>query len=110
MSRFLPSKPSPDMEETGLTNFADCAIMSTRPALGEYLTQCKYGDGSRRQTSTLLLFVEDGLLKACLHDRDLQRSLFVSGEDLDALLDRLESSLTSGTAEWRARGGKRGRS
>jgi hypothetical protein len=71
------------------------------PALWEYLTSTKYPDGGARQTSTLLLFVEDGVWKACLKDRDTGRSLWIaSGSPTEAMTD-LELTLAAGDAEWR---------
>jgi hypothetical protein len=52
---------------------------------------------------TLLLFVEAGRLKGCLNDRDMARSVFVSAESLEGLLDAMETGLADETLEWRAK-------
>jgi len=71
------------------------------PALWEYLTSDKYPDGGKRQTSTLLLFVDGGEFKAALRDRDTGHTLWVTSATIeDALID-LEASLTSESPQWR---------
>ena len=57
------------------------------PSLVEYLSQTKWDDGSPRETSTLMLLVEDGMLKACINDRALGRSLWVAADELNVALD-----------------------
>lgn len=77
------------------------------PAVWEYLTCTRFPDGSPRATSTLLVFVEDGAVKACISDRSQEPwcSLWVSGDGLDAVLEALEGHLQEGTGEWRVRKG-----
>jgi hypothetical protein len=73
------------------------------PRLVEYLEETKWDDGSRRETSTLMLLIEDGWLKACLNDRANGCSLWVTGDALVAVLDALEGHLERGDGEWRVR-------
>ena len=73
------------------------------PNLVEYLSQTKWDDGSARETSTLMLLVEDGMLKACINDRALGRSLWVAADELNVALDALEGHLESGQGDWRIR-------
>lgn len=82
-------------------------MMSSFPALAEYMTLTEYDDGAKRLTSTLLFFVEDGLLKACINDRDLRRTAFFSGSTFREVLQALEDALCSDTVEWRLPKGKR---
>jgi len=79
------------------------------PTLWEYLTEAEYSDGTARRPATLLLFAEDGLVKACLHDRDQGRSAWSSGPGEEECLGSLEEKLVSGTVEWRRdqKGGKK---
>jgi hypothetical protein len=76
---------------------------SRMPLLVAHLEDAKWDDGSRRETSTLMLLVEDGWLKACLNDRALGCSLWVTGDSLAAVLDALEGHLEAGDGEWRIR-------
>lgn len=73
------------------------------PALSEYLTQAAWPDGAVRQTTSLLLFVDGPVWKACLTDRDSEprRVAFVSGPTPEALLRAIEAQLAQGTADWR---------
>lgn len=73
------------------------------PRLVEYLEEVKWDDGSKRETSTLMLLVEDGWLKACLNDRAMGCSLWVTADTVEAALDALEGHLERGDGEWRVR-------
>lgn len=79
------------------------------PALMEYLTVSVWPEGGERTVSTLLLFCEDGVFKACLNDRDAGRSLWVSGASVPDALEALESTLRHGGGEWRASGQFKGK-
>jgi len=94
-------------------DIALCPVLGQVPGVREMLVETRFPDGSARQTSTLLLFVEAGVVKVCLNDRDQGMSAWASGSSvLDCLL-ALESGLQADTLQWRAsgprRGGKRGK-
>lgn len=79
------------------------------PALHEWMT-VSILEGSARETSTLLVFCEDGRFKGCLHDREGSQVLFRSGVTFLGLLEALEACLTDGSADWREKkGGNRAR-
>lgn len=71
------------------------------PALWEYLTLCEWEDGKERETASLTVFFGEGLLKACISDKDAGLVAFVSGESLEGLLQALERGLAEGTLDWR---------
>lgn len=71
------------------------------PCIWEHLYLTRYEDGSPRQGSTLLLFCDAGVVKACLKDRDQGVEAWVAGSGLQHVLGALESSLAGDTAEWR---------
>ena len=71
------------------------------PNVWEYLTGLAWEDGSARQTSTLLVFVEDGMCKMCINDRALGRKAWATGPTPEAAITSLESCLASGAVEWR---------
>lgn len=76
------------------------------PTLWEFLTRTKWENGDRRETGTLLVFVDLGLLKCCLSDRDSGEVAFLAGADFDALMATVESGLAHSSIEWRwAKGG-----
>ena len=72
------------------------------PTVVDYMADTAYGDGSSRETATLLVFLEGGCFKVCLSDRDTGRTLWATGDDFDTALGALESRLSTGKAEWRA--------
>lgn len=83
------------------------------PTLSEFLRTVSWPDGTSRETGTLLLFVQDGCLKACLSDRDAHLVAFASAASLGGLLAALERGLVADTLDWRrtagAKGGRGGR-
>lgn len=71
-------------------------------AVREYLTSEKYPDGSSRERSTIMLFVETGVVKVCLTDRDQSRQMWRAGQSLEECLQELEDALQSNVQDWRA--------
>jgi len=87
----------------------DSLLPRRAPLLHLFLTDDKWDDGAPRVAGTILLFAEGGRYKACLNDRDGGRSVFVSGDSVEAILDALEAGLADDNLEWRAKapsGGK----
>jgi hypothetical protein len=84
----------------GPVGAVDPGFSATYPALWEYLSLGVLPDGPR-QTSTLLVFLEDGMVKMCLHDRDAGVQLFRSADTFSGALEGLEEALESGRADWR---------
>jgi hypothetical protein len=78
-----------------------CPLALQYPAIAEELTLAEWAPNENRVTSTLLLFVEDGLWKACLHDRDSAKSCFVTGVSWSDLLAHVEQGLRDADLEWR---------
>lgn len=88
----------------------DAAFVAAYPFLWEYLAATMWSDGSKRETSTLLLLVEEGVWKGCLHDRDSNASGWKSGDTLGGLLEALEAALALDRMDWRRKqqaGGRR---
>lgn len=84
-------------------DFNDPGLKREYPTLYEYLSLTRYEKGESRVTSTLLIFVENGVLRICLNDRDNNRSVFFTGETLECALASLEAALLSDRVEWRTR-------
>jgi hypothetical protein len=76
------------------------------PALAEMLFATTWPDGSARVPSSLTVFTGDGVVKACLNDKDADLTAWASAGSLAALLDTLEVGLQSDGLDWR-KGGKR---
>jgi len=83
----------------------DSAVLQNFPTIYDYLTCIQYTGGEARVPSTLLAFVEDGMWKMCLNDRDNARSAWSAGRSAIECLKSLESSLEAATVEWRRSAG-----
>lgn len=77
------------------------AFQARYVALGEYLTTDRWPNGDMRLTSTLSLFVDDGVWKVCLNDRQEELVLFATGDSMLGVLEALEATLRAGTGDWR---------
>lgn len=71
------------------------------PTLWEYIASVRWEDGTARQPSSLLLFIEDGYAKLCLNDRELQRTGWATGASVAEAAEALEAALATGRIEWR---------
>jgi len=80
---------------------SDPWLINNCPLLVEYLTSSRYEDKTPRTTSTLTLFVDAGVLKMALNDRDANASLYVTGEALSDCLEALEKQLNEQKPDWR---------
>lgn len=105
MARPPMRKPTAPPRGT-VTNekWKDAEFEADYPFLFAFLHETKWDDGTQRQTGTMTLFVQDGVLKAVVNDRALERSGFVSGSTLSLLFDALESNLSEDTMDWREKG------
>lgn len=103
MGKFtdIPGKQIPD-ESSPNGGLSDPAFERDFPAIWEFMT-LTVDEGARRETSTLLLFVQDGRMTICLNDRQRGRSVFQSAPTLREAMVCLDEALTSGSAEWRYR-------
>jgi hypothetical protein len=90
------------------TVFVGEALLA-RPAVSAVLYDRFFEDGTPRKTATLLLFVDEGMLKACLRDRETEETAWVAGEGLEGLLDALEVGLQEGRLDWRREGKRKKR-
>jgi len=82
---------------------SDALLMEDFPEFYEHLTATAYEDGGARVTSTLLIFVDNGVLKLCLNDRDNGRSAFFTATDLMSAIHAMESALRENTVDWRSK-------
>lgn len=79
----------------------DVRAVKEYPLLWDHLSQRKWADGSPRQTSSLMIFEQDGVLKAMLRDKDAGLCLWVASKSLYGVLGALEAALGDPEAEWR---------
>lgn len=85
-----------------------CSVLDPVPGLREMLVASRYPDGAPRLTSTLLLFIEDSVVKVCLNDRDQSQTAWASGACVADCLEALEAGLQGDTLQWRVGGQKKG--
>jgi len=71
------------------------------PVLWSHLTQVAWEDGQVRETSNLLVFCQDGMLKAMLRDREHGLCFWTAAGSLGKLFEALEAGLCDPQAEWR---------
>lgn len=76
-------------------------LIENCPLLIDYLTNTRYDDGAVREVSTLNIFIQDGVFKVAVNDRDAEASLYASGETLQLALAAAESRLNANVADWR---------
>jgi hypothetical protein len=90
-----------------------CKLTSGWKSLWDHLTETKWDDGSERTPSTLLVFYSDGCWKACLNDKSMGRTGWISSATLSGLLRTLDEALEAEKLDWRkstppaGRGGKK---
>lgn len=99
---LMLSKPSRPVD--GGPNHAplsDPQAQQRWPTLWLHLTQTSYPDGDKREPSTLLLFLQDGSLKAMCRDKDGDRCLWAAARSLVGVLDAIDGALADPEADWR---------
>lgn len=79
----------------------DVRAVKEYPLLWDHLSQRKWEDGTPRQTSSVMLFEQDGVLKGMLRDKDAGLCLWVASKSLYGVLGALEAALSDPEAEWR---------
>jgi len=99
---FVKKVAAADQKTAGVPSPEGDKWVRAYPALWEYLTLTEYEDKTTRVTSTLLVFIEEGVVKACLNDRDASRTLWVSGPSVPDTLKALDALLRAGEGEWRS--------
>lgn len=97
-------RPDAAVPVTGMIGLVrDDRASKTYPRLVEFLSDTQWDDGKPRQPGSLTFFIEDGIWKACLNDRENDASLYVSGDAQAACMASLEKRLDGSVpAEWRA--------
>jgi len=76
-------------------------IKADMPILHEFLTAVVDDDGKARQTSSLVVFVEDGMFKVCLSERDHGLCLWGASSTLQGAMEAIEVSLSAEHVDWR---------
>ena len=78
------------------------------PALVEFLSRTRWLEGDHREKGTILICWAEGRYRAWLHDRDGERSAWLSDPGLDGLLRAVDAGLRNDSLEWRRAVSRRG--
>jgi len=102
MAEFAERRRAAPVRAAGSGVKRDPRVEKDFPAIWDLMTTTKLKDGTSVATMTVLLFVQDGLWKACLNDRQGEVSSFVSADTALALLQAIEEGLAGDSLEWRS--------
>jgi len=84
---------------------ADSGFEGDYPSLSDFLWSDRWpDDNSPRRLGTLTVFVEGGLWKACLNDRDQGMVAFGTSDTFLNLLQLLDDGLEQDRLDWRKAG------
>lgn len=86
---------------TGLGVGGYVGVFNDLPHVGEFLTSVTWDDGTPRVPGSIIVFAEDGRVKACLNDKDACAVAFVTGGSLPDLVRVIEEQLEGGLLDWR---------
>ena len=80
----------------------DDKMKKNYPTLWEYLSCSSWPDGEERKRSSLVMFCQDGMVKACLSDKNFNVQLWAASASFLGALEAMEGRLTEDKPEWRA--------
>lgn len=83
------------------TEIEDEYAIAEFPYLFSFLSVTRL-DGKDRKPGKLILFCEDGRLKACLKDAETGEVLFVTLSGFEKLMYELDEAVSKEDADWRA--------
>lgn len=79
----------------------DPILLKDAPLLHEHLTSVAFEGGELRKPSSLFIFTEGGLWKACLGERNATVNLWAEADGFFRVLTALEARLGDPNAQWR---------
>lgn len=100
-SSFFKKPPSVKVDGKGGTDPEDAVFAKKYPTLWDYLSKACWPDGEVRKRSSLIVFGEDGMVKACLSDRECEASLWAASASFVGVLEALEGRLSEDKPDWR---------
>lgn len=103
VGEFVQKAKKRSIARSQVTSIDDPQWQSTYPALHDFMTSDRWDKNTVRKTTTLFLFVDGGLLKACINDRDREETAFVSARTFKELFQAIEEGLQGDTLDWRVR-------
>lgn len=97
---FLPR--APEAKAASPYHWVSAEFSESYPAIFDLLATAKI-DGEDRQGATITVFADAGKLKASIHDRHTDQSLFVTLDSPLGLWEALERYVVANPDEWRQR-------
>lgn len=85
----------------GVVPVMDDAFGKKFPTLLEFLSRVEWEPGQPRQKGTLFLFIEHGMFKVCVSDKDADLIAFVTAPTLQGVLESAEKGLVKDSLDWR---------
>lgn len=101
MGDFLKLRPVAEVQVMSAQDQSASQFAQDYPYVMEHLTMTKWEDGQSREPSSFTVFLDEGKLKVCLHDKEMARVAFTAGWALEDALRALEEGLLAGTLDWR---------
>jgi hypothetical protein len=80
---------------------SDVKFAGAYPTLYDYLTQVQWPDNTPRQTGSVLIFVDGGMVKGMLRDREMGVCCWVASDTLSNLFAVLEAAVRDPKTDWR---------
>jgi len=101
-SAFMALKKITTEFDAKVARGASVADAGVYPQILEYLSQTLYPDGSKRETSSLVVLCDGAAWRVCLSDRDNQRVMWKTGATLVDALEAVELALLGDDpSDWR---------
>ena len=94
------SQFAPPVETGGFVPSRD-ALSRDFPNLWDFLTQSAWEDGSRRETGSMLIFCDDGVIKTMVKDRDRGLCLWLTAPGLHTLFQVADAGVIDPSADWK---------
>lgn len=101
MAQFLQRRVDSDNGRVFDVERDDALFYSRLPAVAEFMCYDRWENGEKRETTTFMLFFEDGAFKVWVHDRAMKRSAFVSGRSFQDVWECVEAGLAKDCLVWR---------
>lgn len=80
---------------------SDSEFEKKHPTLWQFLTDSSWSNGEARETGSILIFLQEGMWKAMVKDKDSGMIAFVTKNTFKTLLEAIERGLVDEKLDWR---------
>lgn len=84
-----------------LPKWTDDDFMKDLPEFTSFLMDEQYVSGERRVTGSISFFVQEGVLKAAVNDKDRNAVAFISAQGFYELLQLINDGIKDDSLEWK---------